>query len=107
MTKIAGLIAISILIIIYIAILWLWFSTYYVIKENDLLIRCGPFKKMIKLESISSIKKTTMALSAPALSLKRIEIMYDQYNMIYISPEDRDHFISLLLKKCKNPDLKS
>lgn len=83
-------------------ILWMWLTTYYVINENHLVIRFDPFKKMVPLESIKSVKKTMNPISSPALSLKRIEIVYDQYNTVLISPIDRDEFIKVLLKQCKD-----
>ncbi|MEY8738569.1 PH domain-containing protein [Bacillales bacterium AN1005] len=34
------------------------------------------------------------------MSLKRVEIFYDKYNSVFISPVDRDEFIALLCKRC-------
>ncbi|MFJ8262632.1 PH domain-containing protein [Rummeliibacillus sp. NPDC094406] len=43
-------------------------------------------QKTIPLESIKSIKKTMNPLSSPALSLKRLDIEYGQYqNVLYFS----------------------
>lgn len=105
--NIEAMFIISILIITDAFIVWLWFSTYYVIKKDELLISYGPFKKVIQLNSIQLIQKTSNPLSGPALSIKRIEIMYEHYNITLISPEDRDYFISLLLEKCPNAKLKT
>lgn len=92
----------SLSVILPLFILWMWLTTFYVIAENNLIIRFGPFKKQIPLDTINSVKKTMNPLSSPALSLKRIEIEYGQYNTILISPIDRDMFINILAKQCKD-----
>ncbi|MEI2406308.1 PH domain-containing protein [Niallia taxi] len=79
--------------------LWMWFTTYYILNEENLIIKYGPFKSTIPLQSINTVKKTNNPLSSPALSLKRVEIFYDKYNSVFISPVDRDEFIALLCKR--------
>jgi len=85
-----------------ILILWLWLTTFYLVEEDNLIIKYGPFKKTIPLESIKSIKKTMNPLSSPALSLKRLDIEYGQYQNVLISPKDRDEFMEILSKRCPN-----
>lgn len=80
--------------------LWMWFTTYYILNEESLIIKYGPFKSTIPLQSINTVKKTNNPLSSPALSLKRVEIFYDKFNSVFISPVDRDEFIALLCKRC-------
>lgn len=86
--------------LIPIFILWLWFTTEYVLTDKSLIIRYGPFRKEILLRTIKSVRKTMNPLSSPALSLKRIEISYESYNSVLISPKDRDHFIHILIERC-------
>lgn len=81
-------------------VLWIWLTTYYVLEEKNLVIRFGPFKKTIPVNSIKSVKKTMNPLSSPALSLKRLEIEYGQFDSVLISPEDRDEFIRILADRC-------
>jgi hypothetical protein len=81
-------------------VIWLWFSTYYVIDEKNLLIKYGPFRKTVPLHTITSVRKTNNPLSSPALSLKRLEILYGKYDTALISPKDRDEFIKILAEKC-------
>ncbi|MGD6967941.1 PH domain-containing protein [Rossellomorea vietnamensis] len=83
-------------------ILWMWLTTYYLVVENTLIIKFGPFKKIIPLDTIKSVRKTTNPLSSPALSLKRLEIVYGYYESVLISPIDRDEFIKILYTRCKN-----
>jgi hypothetical protein len=71
-----------------------------------LVIKYGPFKKIIPLNTIKSVKKTMNPLSSPALSLKRLEIIYGQYNMVLISPKDRDEFMKILSKHCPQAEIR-
>lgn len=99
LNKVETIIIISLLFVIDIFLIWLWCSTYYLITDSKLIVHYGPFKKVIQLDSIQSVQKSSNILSGPALSTKRIEIIYGHYKFILISPEDRDHFIALLLEK--------
>ncbi|MBE4908510.1 PH domain-containing protein [Bacillus luteolus] len=81
-------------------VLWMWITTYYVFTEDSLIVRFGPFKKTVPLDSITSVKKTTNPFSSPALSMKRLEILYGKYNIVLISPENRDTFMELLRERC-------
>jgi hypothetical protein len=83
-------------------LIWMWLTTYYVLDESSLIIRFGPFKKVIPLNEIRSVKKTSNPLSSPALSLKRLKISYGRYDFVLISPTDRDEFMKILAKKCPN-----
>lgn len=93
-------IVLTLMVILPILILWMWLTTYYVLDESNLVIKYGPFKKVVPLTTIKSVKKTTNPWSSPALSIKRLEIIYEQYNMVLISPMDRDEFMKILGKRC-------
>ena len=86
-------------IVVPIFMLWFWFTTEYIIAENHLIIRCGPFKNKILLKNIKSVRKTKNPLSSPALSLRRLEISYDTYNSVLISPKNREEFIKTLTEQ--------
>lgn len=88
-------------IVVPLFFLWMMMTTYYLIEEKTLVIRFGPFKKSVPLASITSIRKTRNPMSSPALSLKRIEILYNRYDMVLISPKDRDAFIQVLSERCE------
>lgn len=76
--------------------LWLAFSTYYVVEQDSLLIRSGPFKWVIDTKTITSIEPSRSSLSSPALSLKRLEITYGNHQTILVSPKDWKGFIRAL-----------
>ncbi|MBH0155419.1 PH domain-containing protein [Fictibacillus sp. 5RED26] len=105
----ADLLGIMITIIINLSLIsfisWLWFTTYYVLEEKELIIRCGPINKRIPYREISSAHKTLNPISSPALSLKRINITY-QFGMALISPKNRDEFLQELSKRCPNATIK-
>ena len=69
--------------------------TNYTIDGNILKIRSGfIISKNIPIDNISQIKKTDSILSSPALSVKeRIELFYNKYDSIIISPVNRPEFI--------------
>jgi uncharacterized membrane protein YdbT with pleckstrin-like domain len=94
-------------IVLPVILIWMWFTTYYVLDNKELVIRSGPYKKRISLEKIISVKKTLNPLSSPALSLKRIEITYEKYGMALISPKDRDQFIKMLKERCPQVIIKN
>lgn len=79
-------------------------TTYYQIEDRVLRIKSGfLFNKTITIESIRKITSTKSALSSPATSPARLEIMYNKNDSIIISPKDKAGFINEL-KKIK-PDI--
>jgi hypothetical protein len=78
---------------------WIWFGTGYEILDDELRIRCGPFRQRIPLQQIKEIKKTRSPLSAPACSLDRLEINYGKSKRVMTSPADKEGFIKLLVGK--------
>ena len=76
--------------------IWLLFSTQYVVTEADLKVISGPFKWDIPLSDIHSISPSKSALSAPALSLKRLKIEYGEGKSVLVSPKSHERFIEAL-----------
>lgn len=77
----------------------MFFGTSYTITGNNLEIRCGLFYyKKIAIAQIYKIRASRSWLSAPAVSLDRLEIFYDKYDSVLISPKDKQRFINELLK---------
>lgn len=84
-------------------LLWIWFTTYYVIERNSLVVRSAFIHKIIPVYEIKSIRRTFNPLSSPALSLDRLEIQYGNGKMVLISPENREKFLEALKKM--NPSI--
>ncbi len=85
-------------------LLWIWYGTNYKVINNTLHIRSGPFKSTIDIRAIQSIRKTKNPFTAPALAMERIEIMYNMYDVVQLSPTHEEDFIQLLVEK--NPNIK-
>ncbi len=86
-------------------VLYLIYGIRYEITDNYMLkVRAGVFYNInVPIEHIHTIEKTNSILSAPASSLDRIEIKYNKYDSVVISPKHREIFIQELLKI--NPDI--
>lgn len=75
-----------------------WFLTFYILTDTVLKVRGGFFMWKIPLNKIDSITATKNPLSAPALSLDRLQITYGNKFML-ISPIDKDAFIKQITNK--------
>ncbi|NEQ43220.1 MAG: PH domain-containing protein [Leptolyngbya sp. SIOISBB] len=76
--------------------IWLMLTTNYTIRPDVLEVRSGPFRWFIPRSEIHNVQRSRSLLSAPALSLNRLEIKYGQSKSILVSPKDQDAFISTL-----------
>ncbi len=85
-------------------IYWFWSTTGYLVADGYLVIKYGPIRKKVLIKEISKITKTRNPISAPALSLDRLEITYGKYGLAIISPEKQEEFIALLLQE--NPNIR-
>lgn len=74
-----------------ILLLLIFFSVKYSLSDDELLVNYGFSTRSISLKDITQITPTNSKLSAPALSLDRIEIIY-KGGSIVISPKDKDRF---------------
>ncbi|EJR03223.1 PH domain-containing protein [Bacillus cereus] len=82
---------------------WSWFSTKYIVGEEEITIISGFIKKRILIRDIKRISDTKNPIAAHALSFDRFEILYGSYETELISPRNKEEFI-LLLKR-KNPGI--
>ncbi|NLJ80635.1 MAG: PH domain-containing protein [Firmicutes bacterium] len=82
---------------------WIWFGTAYVLTGSRLIIKCGPFRQTIDLKDIAGVKRTRNPLSAPALSLQRLEIKRRKGSYALISPQEEARFLEELKKR--NPGI--
>lgn len=80
------------------------FNTYYTIEENTLKIRSGIlYKKDITIDSIRKIVETNNMISSPAPSLDRLELFYNSFDSVLISPKDKAGFIRAI--QAINPEV--
>lgn len=79
--------------------------TDYTIRGERLHIRCGfLFRMNIPISQISEITHKSTILSSPALSSKRIGLRYGKKNWVFVSPKNKEEFISVL--RSINPEIK-
>lgn len=72
-------------------------STYYDVDDSNLVISSSfMYKRTIPINSIIKISETKNPLSAPALSLDRLEIKPQKGEAVMISPKDKIEFINHL-----------
>ncbi|RWY53646.1 PH domain-containing protein [Mucilaginibacter gilvus] len=77
-----------------------FFNTYYAISTDGILrVKCGMFfNTKVAISSITRVENTRTVLSAPALSTNRIEIFYNKFDSVIISPEAKAVFVAELQK---------
>jgi len=81
--------------------LWIWFGTYYVIENEMLIARSGPIIFKIPVGQISVIRlnqKTIVGLWKPTTSWNSIQVEYNKFDSVFISPVNQEEFIAELLK---------
>ncbi|MCI9845885.1 PH domain-containing protein [Flavobacterium pectinovorum] len=72
-------------------------TTFYVIESEKLIIKCGfLINTSISVATIKKISETNNIMSSPALSLDRLEILYNKFDTVMISPKDKTRFIEAI-----------
>lgn len=78
--------------------LWILYGTYYVLTDEVLLIRCGPFRQRVVVSAIQEVNPTRTAMSGAACSLDRLHIKYrGSRSGVLISPADKQSFLQELV----------
>ena len=87
-------------------ILSLYFNTYYLLNQDELYYRSGPFYGKISYSIIKEIQvdQTSYSGFKPALASKGIIVKYNSFDDIYISPNCNKTFVEALLERI--PELK-
>jgi len=86
-------------------IIHIFMGTRYTITGTTLNIRAGFIvNTTVDINTIKSITETDSLLSAPANSFDRIEIAYNKYDSVIISPKNKAAFIADIL--AINDDIK-
>ena len=93
--------------LVYLFFLYICLTTKYMIKnDNTLTITCGfLYTKVLDINKIKSIAKTSNLMSSPAPSLDRIELTYGTFDIIIVSPNDKMGFANAL--KILNPNIEN
>ena len=85
-------------------IAWILLTTRYALTNEHLVIRSAFVSSRIPLQTIRRIRPTRTILSAPALSLDRLEITHDA-GVAVISPSDRDRFLAEIRSRCPRAEV--
>lgn len=90
----------SVIIVIWLLILWIFLDTSYSIKGRYLTVRSGPFIKKLKISSITKIivGKTSSSGSIYATGRRDLVIYYKKNREIYISPKTNEVFLDDIQK---------
>ena len=95
--RIWGVLLFILLVIAF--IVHMFMTTFYIIKDQKLIIRCGFLITIsINIAIIKKISETSDMISSPALSLDRLEIFYNKFDTVLISPGDKEGFIRAIQK---------
>jgi uncharacterized membrane protein YdbT with pleckstrin-like domain len=102
----ARLLAVAVLVPVVGFLLWIYWATYYELRPDHLYCRSGPLVERIPYDRIKSATLRSNLFSSMALSTRRIEIRQHGRGFVtgttYISPVDREAFLSELLRRCNN-----
>ncbi len=92
-------------VVICVAVFLSLYPTRYIIDGDDLLIRYGFQRKRISISQIIYVRRSHNGLASPALSLDRLEIIFNgkSTDSILISPRNRKDFVEDL--KAINPNI--
>lgn len=97
-----GIISIVILLILH-----LIFTTEYTIKGENLNVKSSFLvNENININSIRKLTETNNLVSSPAISIDRIEIVYNKFDTILVSPKAKTEFIQCLIDINKNIEVK-
>ena len=84
---------------------WIFTTTSYRFVDHDLLVQSGPMRVRVPVAQIRRVTRTRSVLSAPALSLQRLEIEYDTHRFVVISPKDEAGFLAALKVNAPSAEL--
>jgi hypothetical protein len=77
--------------------LWILYGTSYVIRDQALLIRNGPFRTTVPLPEVDSVRPSRDPAASPANSLDRLLICWSLgRHQVLISPHAKQDFLRAL-----------
>ncbi|WP_096185717.1 PH domain-containing protein [Evansella halocellulosilytica] len=101
-------IVVIILVFIFLCFLGsIWLHTRYIIQDELLIIKYGLIKQTININDIKSFRKTTNPFVSPSLSIHRIEITYNKYETVQVSPKEINLFVEELQKRNSDIQVKN
>ena len=96
--KLRGPSAIPVSVAVFVALIgpciWMLVSTYYWFEGEELRVNCGPRRWHIPLKEVHLVARNRSLAASAALSADRIRIDYGRGKVIFISPQDKEAFLS-------------
>lgn len=74
------------------------FPCRYILTDKALIVQCGWDEQTIPFRRVREVHLSRSILSAPALSLRRVEIVFDGGRLV-VSPRDREGFIADVMSR--------
>ncbi len=91
-------IGLCLVLAISIYLLYMFKNTFYLLKEETLYVKCGFYTyAKIPVPHIRKVEETRNWISGPATSIDRLEITYNRWDHVLISPKNKKEFINDLL----------
>lgn len=104
MIQIGSWLGFSIIAFTLVFLVHLFLTTYYVIEGDRLRVRSGFLvNRIIEIDKIRKVETSKSFLSSPATSFDRIELSYNKFDTVTISPADKSSFVADL--KQVNPSI--
>ncbi len=74
-------------------------TTFYIVEDEKLHIKSGLLVNFsLDIHQIKKISETNSLMSGPAASFDRLEITYNKFDTVLISPKEKGAFIELIKK---------
>ena len=74
-------------------------TTFYTIENEKLHVKSSfLINILIDIQQIKKISETNTIMSAPAVSFDRLEILYNKFDTVVISPKEKMQFIEAIKK---------
>jgi hypothetical protein len=79
---------------LFVFIIQMFVSTRYIIDGSILKIRSGIFYNFdLDIQLIRKVESSNSPISSPAASFDRLEIFYNKFDSVLISPERKEEFV--------------
>lgn len=95
-----NLLALVVVSAITAGVFYLWYNTYYQIRDGQLIYRSGVFSGAISINQIESVQCSEYPTTGnrPAMGFEGLLIRYQGGRRIFVSPADEDGFMQALQK---------
>jgi hypothetical protein len=77
-------------------------STRYEVTRHEVIARSGLFRWRVAIDDIETIHPSRSLVSAPALSLDRLEIRHRGGRPLLVSPKDREEFLKAIVERSQH-----